>query len=210
MFEEILSKNAISTIESLGPRMKEFYLAGGTGLSLQLGHRKSNDFDFFSDKPFNTDSILSLISPDKVFFTSAGSLHCEIQGILISLLFYNAPLVHPPLTWRGIRLSRCEDIIAEKIKTISQRGARKDFIDVYAAAKMKYGIADVCGFFKQRFKGFDINIYHVLKSLTFFEDAEKEPSPVMLLSGKEWEWETIKAFFVENVELFEKELTRGN
>jgi len=206
MFEEILSENAISVIESLGTRLETFYLAGGTGLALQLGHRKSNDFDFFSNKAFNTDAMLSLISPDKVFFSSAGSLHCEIQGILISLLFYNAPLVHAPLTWRGVRLSHCEDIIAEKIKTISQRGAKKDFIDIYAAVKMKYAIPDICSFFKQRFKGFDINIYHVLKSLVFFEDAEKEPSPVMLLSGKEWEWDTIKSFFIENIELFEKEL----
>lgn len=107
MFEEILSENAISVIESLGTRLEAFYLAGGTGLALQLGHRKSNDFDFFSEKPF---------------------------------------------------------------------------------------------------KGFDINVYHVLKSLVFFEDAEKEPSPVMLLSGKEWEWDTIKSFLIENIELFEKEL----
>jgi len=206
MFEEILSENAIIVVESLGNRLKAFYLAGGTGLALQLGHRKSNDFDFFSDKPFNTDAMLALISPDKVFFTSAGSLHCELQGILISLLFYNAPLVQAPLRWRGVRLSHCEDIIAEKIKTISQRGAKKDFIDLYAAVKMKYTIPDICEFFKKRFKGFDINVYHVLKSLVFFEDAEKEPSPIMLVSGKEWEWEMVKSFFVQNIKLFEKEM----
>ncbi len=46
-----------------------FYLSGGTGLAFQLGHRKSDDLDFFSDRMFNTDAILSLISADKVFFT---------------------------------------------------------------------------------------------------------------------------------------------
>jgi hypothetical protein len=48
-----------------------------------------------------------------------------------------------------------------------------------------------------------------VKSLVFFEDAEKEPSPVMLVTGKEWEWNTIKSFFVEHIGLFEKELIRG-
>jgi len=73
MFEEILSENAISVIESLGTRLEAFYLAGGTGLALQLGHRKSNDFDFFSEKPFNTDAMLALIFPGKVFFASAAN-----------------------------------------------------------------------------------------------------------------------------------------
>ncbi|MDP2643850.1 MAG: hypothetical protein Q8P24_02825 [Desulfobacterales bacterium] len=137
MFEEVLPENAISVVESLGTRLEEFYLSGGTGFALQLGHRKSNDFVFFSPKPF-----------------------------------------------------------------------KKDFIDLYAADKMKYTIADICGFFKQRFKAFDLNVYHVLKSLVFFEDAEKEPSPEMLLSGQEWKWDTIKSFFIVNLELFEKELTQ--
>ena len=78
MFEEILSTEAIPVIESLSPHLETFYLAGGSGLALQLGHRKSDDLDFFSDSLFNTDAILSLISPDKVFFTSKGSVHCEI------------------------------------------------------------------------------------------------------------------------------------
>ena len=47
MFEEILSSEAINIIESLSPHLDTFYLAGGTGLALQLGHRKSDDLDFF-------------------------------------------------------------------------------------------------------------------------------------------------------------------
>ena len=66
MFEELLSKRAIKVIESLSPHLESFYLAGGTGLALQLGHRKSDDLDFFSDKLFNIDALLSLISVDKV------------------------------------------------------------------------------------------------------------------------------------------------
>ena len=67
------------------------------------------------------------------------------------------------------------DIGAEKIKTISQRGAKKDSIDLFAILKMKYSIVEVCDFFRRRFKESDINLYHVLKSLVFLEDAEQEP-----------------------------------
>ncbi|MFH1991648.1 MAG: nucleotidyl transferase AbiEii/AbiGii toxin family protein [Pseudomonadota bacterium] len=64
MFEEILSPAAIDIIQSTAQHIDAFYLAGGTALALQLGHRKSDDFDFFSNRMFNTDSILARISVD--------------------------------------------------------------------------------------------------------------------------------------------------
>jgi hypothetical protein len=67
--------------------LKPFYLAGGSGLAIQLEHRKSDALDFFSGRPFKTDALLSLILPDKVFFTSEGSLHWEKKGIRISFLY---------------------------------------------------------------------------------------------------------------------------
>ena len=206
MFEKILSKRVIEVVESLAPHLELFYLAGGTGLGLHLGHRKSNDLDFFSSDLFNTDAMLSLISADKVFFTALGTVHCEIKGIRISLLYYKVPLIHPALSWHGIKIAHLKDIVAEKIKAISQRGSKKDFIDLYAVLKMKYSVPEVCDFFKSRFKASDINYYHVVKSLVFFEDAEQEPSPIIILPGEDWKWENIRCFFVDNLEIFEHEL----
>ena len=57
MFEEVLPKAALNTIQILEPVLDTFYLAGGTGLALQIGHRISEDFDFFSNQPFNTDAL---------------------------------------------------------------------------------------------------------------------------------------------------------
>ena len=70
MFEKILSSETLKVVVSLISKLDTFYLAGGTGLALQLGHRKSEDLDFFTDSFFNPDALLSLISPDKVLFTS--------------------------------------------------------------------------------------------------------------------------------------------
>ena len=69
MFEEVLYPETIEVIELLRPNLETFYLAGGTGLTLQLGHRRSDDLDFFSETLFNTESFLSLVSPDKILFT---------------------------------------------------------------------------------------------------------------------------------------------
>ena len=206
MFEEILPKGTVDTVEFLSPHLDTFYLAGGTGLALQLGHRSSEDLDFFSAEQFNTDAILSVVLPDKVFYTSLGTVHCEIKGIRVSFLYYTVPLVYPPLAWRCIKVAHLNDIVAEKIKTISQRGSKKDFIDLYAVLKLRYSVSEVCGHFKKRFEESDINFHHVLKSMTFFEDAEQEPKPSIRLSGDNWKWETIKLFFLSNIPLFEQEL----
>ncbi len=204
MFEEVLPEKGLEVIDAIGPVLEDFYLAGGTGLALQLGHRKSEDLDFFSNKMFHPDALLALIPYHEKIFTELGTAHCQVKGIRVSFLYYEPRLLYPPLKWHNIKVADVRDIGAEKIKTISQRGAKKDFIDLFAILRMKHSIAEVCHFFKRRFKKSDINLYHVLKSLVFFEDAEQEPPPPMLLEGKEWDWENIKAFFLENIESFEQ------
>lgn len=207
MFKEILSEKALKTVEFLSAQIEDFYLAGGTGLALQLGHRFSDDLDFFSENQFNIDAVISAVQPDNVFYSSKGTIHCEINGIQISLLFYSVPLINPPLHWQKIKIADIKDIVAEKVKTISQRGSKKDFVDLYAVIKLKYSVAEVCDIFKKRFGGSDINFYHVIKSLSFYEDAEEEPMPKMKTPDKMWDWETIKSFFLSNIQLFEKELS---
>ncbi|RKZ24580.1 hypothetical protein DRQ20_06810, partial [bacterium] len=94
------------------------------------------------------------------------------------------------------------DIMEEKIKTLPQRGGKKDFYDVYFCFQ-RTGIEEGIKIFKKRFSGTGINYYHVLKSMVYFEDAEREPQPVLL---KHVEWEEIKKFFIKNLGEFEKHL----
>ncbi|MGB9497850.1 MAG: nucleotidyl transferase AbiEii/AbiGii toxin family protein [Dissulfuribacterales bacterium] len=151
MFEEVLSADAIKAVKSLAPRVGDFYLAGGTALALQLRHRKSDDLDFFSTRPFNTDVLLATIQATRVFFTSQGTIHCEVEGIRVSFLYYEVPLIAAPAVWRGIKVAHWRDIGAEKIKTISQRGAKKDFCDLYAIIKLRASIREVCSVFNPNY-----------------------------------------------------------
>ncbi len=205
MFEEVLSKEALEVLDQISSQLKGFYLAGGTGLALQIGHRRSYDLDFFSVQMFEVEPFIRALSPNKIFLAESGTLHFELKGITISLLFYESPLIFQPIEWKGIQLADERDIAAEKIKTISQRGAKKDFIDLYALLT-KYSVTQVCQFFKKRFSRTNINIYHVVKSLIFFEDAEGDPLPPMLVSGKQWQWPEIKKYFMTNIQVFEREL----
>jgi len=207
VFEEVLPVNAASILQRIAPHLKDFYLAGGTGLALQLGHRKSADFDFFNDHQFNIDLLISRISPDKILMSTEGTLHCESDGIKLSFLYYNPPRLFPAITWQNINLADWRDISAEKMKAISQRGSKKDFVDLYVVIKLKSTIEQVCQTFKDRFSSSTINYYHVLRSLTFFEEAEEEPAPVMVMKGVDWEWKVIKEFFLRNIQVFEKQLS---
>lgn len=206
MFENVLSEEAIKVIKKLFPMPGEFYLAGRTGLALQLGHRKSEDLDFFTTELFNTDVLLSKITPEHTLYITEGTVHCEHGGTKLSFLFYKQPLLYPTIKWHSIEIADWKDIVAEKFKTISQRGSKKDFYDLYAVLKLKLSIEEACQIFKERFSTSGLNMYHVLKSTVFFEDAEDEPAPIILVSGREWKWESVKDFFEKNISKFEKEL----
>ncbi|WP_460178039.1 nucleotidyl transferase AbiEii/AbiGii toxin family protein [Thermodesulfovibrio hydrogeniphilus] len=62
----------MEVIDQLSDKLNDFYLAGGTALALQLGHRKSLDLDFYSQRIFNADVILEKIKSDKTFLAQKG------------------------------------------------------------------------------------------------------------------------------------------
>lgn len=201
MFEEVITGEAIKVIEDIRDLLQDFYLGGGTGLALQLGHRRSFDLDFFTTKNFKTENLLVKLRPDKIHSIEKETIHCELNGIRLSFLYYDLPLVFEPFRWRNIKIAHWLDIAAEKLKTVSQRGSKKDFYDIFFAIKNS-SIEQVCSAFTKRFKDTGINRYHVLKSLVYFVDAEEEPDPQLL--KKEVNWLQIKEFFKENIKEFER------
>lgn len=206
MFESVLPEQAIGIANNLASKLDDFYLAGGTGLALQLGHRRSADLDFFSQEIFNTDILLERLSPEKIFLVREGTIHCELKKVKLSFLFYKQPLIYQPIPWRGLKIADWKDIVAEKFKAISQRGTKKDFYDLYAVLQMRLSIKEACDIFKARFASSGINMYHVLKSITFFEDAESEPSPMLIVKGEDWEWVRVTKFFEQNIKIFQEQL----
>ena len=209
MHENVLPSEALDLISRISSVAQAFYLAGGTALALQLGHRVSIALDFFSTSPFDEEVLRKNINPEQAIMVRRGTLHVIKEGVNLSFLHYEVPLCYPVLRWRKINIASWKDIIAEKLKSISQRGAKKDFFDLYAVLKLKAQVSEVCSFFLRRFEDSGINLYHVLRSVVYFEDAEEEPPPVLLMEGDEWGWERVKRFFEERVRDFEKGLMAG-
>ncbi|MBA7552078.1 hypothetical protein ES705_44632 [subsurface metagenome] len=156
-----------------------------------MGHRISEDLDFFTTEKFQPD-LLSRSLENKYEYQetmiSTGSLYCNIKGVKVSFLFYQIPLIYPVVKFGKIKVADWQDIMAEKFKVLSQRGSRKDFYDVYACFNIQnLSIAECISILKRRFAKNNINYYHILKSLVYFEDAENEPELVLL---KPVEWHT--------------------
>lgn len=53
MFDNILTENQKKILPLIKIFSPDFYLVGGTAIALQIGHRRSIDFDLFSDKDFS-------------------------------------------------------------------------------------------------------------------------------------------------------------
>lgn len=212
MFTGIFPRETIVVLKKIAPLIKKwgFYLAGGSGLALQLGHRTSEDLDLFSMTPFDSSKLLSCLQKEmpesEEVLCEANTLYIIINNVKLSFLYYAVPLVFEPLSFEGINVADWRDIIAEKFKTIAQRGGKKDFYDLFEVCySRKITIKEAVKIFKKRFQNTGINLYHVLKSLTYFEDAEVEPDPVYIKDPIP-PWETVKRFFVQNIQEFSEEM----
>ncbi len=176
----------------------KFYLAGGTGLALQIGHRLSRDLDFFSADRFEVEELISDLS-------ALGNFQLEMKakqsvtGIFnqtkLSFLGYPYSLLKKTIVIRAVRVADIADIACMKIDAISTRGAKRDFIDLFFIAQ-KAPLGLLLKSFEQKYASLRYNLMHVKKSLVYFDDAEADMMPEMLKSS---DWATIKAFFQEEI-----------
>lgn len=195
MFEKSISEKTKLVLEKIGKMsLKEkFYLAGGTALALQLGHRESIDLDWFSQADFFNRGVKEqLASAGKLEIASEedGTVNASLEGVKVSFLRYPYKLIFPLINLGEIKFADERDIAAMKIDAMSSRGSKKDFIDLYFLLK-KYSLDELLGFFEKKYQGINYNKLHILKSLVYFNDAEDEPMPIMI---KKISWEEVKEF----------------
>ncbi len=171
--------------------LSSFYLSGGTALSLQLGHRESEDLDFFSQQPFKPELIeQQLLEFGSLSETelSDGTLNTYLNGVKLQFLLYPYRLIKPSVAWEGIHLSSVIDIACTKLQTVGMRESRKDFIDIYFLLT-QMSLETLLKFTKEKYAESDYSETHILKSLVYFDDAESQPMPRM---HQDVSWEQIK------------------
>ena len=180
------TQNAFHLVSRL-PFIQRFYLAGGTGLALHLGHRFSIDLDLFSPFPDSVGpkerAILREALDDPsldITYDTDMTFVANWHGVGISffrLAIY--PLVKPLLILDNLPVADLAEIGAMKLAAIIDRGTRKDMVDLYfilqhvpleelfQVAAVKYA----------KVRTFAIS---ATRALAYFEDAEALPMPQML------------------------------
>lgn len=159
--------------------LKDFNLAGGTALALQIGHRTSTDLDFFG----KTDTDLSLIKTEisagydyKIVQDTKNILIGFINGIKVDFVRYKYELLAPLVIEDNIRLLSVKDIACMKLAAITGRGKKRDFFDLFFILK-QFSLSELLEMYETKY--YDGSLQLVLKSITYFEDAEGDEDPFM-------------------------------
>jgi len=162
--------------------LKDFWLAGGTALALQAGHRTSDDMDLFTQQDFDTNQLLEYLESNyhfKLEYSSRNTLRGVIGNSNLDLIAHKYPLSGNCITVEGIRLLSIEDIAAMKLNAIAGDGTRaKDFIDIYFILK-QFTLSRILDFYSTKYT--KRNRFHVLKSLSYFDDIDETVWPKMIL-----------------------------
>ena len=164
-------------------------------MALQLQHRLSFDLDFFSTEKFDQKIInenLRTLGGYKLDRLAEDTLLGMINGTKISFFTYKYPPIGKIVNYEGIKLASLEDIAAMKIDAIAGRGTKRDFVDLYFICQ-QYSLGKCLEFYLAKYPGLSENTFHVLRSLSYFEEAENPGQELTML--KPVAWEKVKMYF---------------
>lgn len=178
-------------------------LAGGTALALHVGHRVSVDFDFFTNHEVDPAAVVLAMQATsvevRVLKLEPGTAVMTANGVKVSLFQYPYPFAEPTERFSGATVAGTVDIAGMKLIAIMQRGARRDFVDLYTVLKTT-PFRVIAHNAIQRFGPTLIEPVIIGKALAWFADADAQPDPAYL--GKPLQWSAIKRFFRSSVSQF--------
>jgi len=201
MFYDILDKKRIDIISLFELFKNDFYLAGGTALALQLGHRDSIDFDFFSEKDFDTkdlfEELKKILKNHKIqkVQNEKNTLTIIIdENIKLSFFTYKYPLLNPLIFEKYMRIASVEDIACMKLSAIVSRSTEKDYVDLYFILQDNK-FAKLLELAQRKFPSLDTNL--IIKSLIYFDDLVEEA--IIFKNNRDVSLDKIKVFLLEIV-----------
>ena len=141
MHYEALKQETKMVWDKCGFLRSDFYLAGGTALALQIGHRISVDLDFFSPNPIKKTLLATVekkFGPVSVLVNTKNELTVIAVGVKITFLYYPFILKYPTVETGIVPLSSVADIASMKAYTIGRRRSFKDYVDIYFILSREY------------------------------------------------------------------------
>ncbi len=208
--KECFPENGWKVLRSLSKVLKKYHcaLAGGTALALTIGHRKSENLDFYTDTYFSPESLIADIRktgrPFNIISEEDAYLFAEVDGIRFSLLEYDYPFVEEFSYIEDVQIAGVLDIATMKLMAISQNGTKGDFVDLYFVLN-NVPFADIAGHMVKRFGSDIIASIDIGSALTNFSAADFNPEP-RYTKGHKVSWDEVKGFLKENSGRFASDL----
>lgn len=182
---------------------EHFYLAGGSGVAAHLRHRRSIDLDLFSRRPDADLSRLGaelaeLLEDTQVVSATDVTLTIRAGKLAIDIVRYPYAVLEQPVPGpSGFPLAGLLDLAAMKLAAVAKRGIRRDFWDLHQiATASKVGLHEALDAYVNKFGVREADLYPVIRSLTYFDDAEAERAMPRGLTKSHWT--RIKKYFLEN------------
>ena len=189
-------RQALALLRGL-PFLGGFYLAGGTALALQLGHRISTDLDWFSTScrllTPEREGIRSALAGGGAFEVASeqdGMMFTQLTGADVSFIYQPHPLLEPAVEYEGVQLASPTDIGLMKLAAINARGTRRDFIDVYCLREV-VSLGRLLELAPVKYADRPSFLSIAARALAYFEDAEQQPMPRLLVPVR---WGEVRAY----------------
>ena len=188
-------------------RAGEFYLAGGNGLALRLGHRKSRDFDWFTPHRFSPGELVvklkTLSLKPSSFSTKSGAhtVRASYGDLETSFIYYGQSKASPELVSVAkaeIFLADVAQLAAMKAAAVHDRGLRRDFIDIHTICQQPGW--SVGRFIEHAARRLPLSPEQVARALTYFADAVDD-----MPEGFKTPWKKVQKDLTDGVRAWEKE-----
>lgn len=180
------------------PLLAATRLVGGTALSLQIGHRESEDLDLFSTQPLEMMLVQSLLIEKYGFIPSViaeNTLIGFVCGVKIDVIYHPFPWLEEAIMENGCRFAAKADIAAMKMHAIINSGKRpKDFVDI-AFLSMHYSYNEIKHLLLKRYPAYDPIMAD--KAVIYFGDIDELLVPEVKMVGYVYDFERIKARVVK-------------
>ena len=199
MYLDILDKNQQELLPLIKQFSKNYYLVGGTAIALQIGHRRSIDFDLFTAKTVNKLRIKRTFQPDwtiqSVIWEDFTQLHLMVHDV--KMTFYAYPFtIKAKVDFNDIiKLPTLLDLAAMKALALGGRAKWKDYVDLYFLLKNYCALKEVSAKAQEIFEGsFNPKLFR--EQLTYYKDLDYSEE-VEYMQGFEVSDEEIKTFLTE-------------
>ena len=205
MYLKCLTPAARNVLKVIAPVVDEkgFVLAGGTAIALRLGHRLSEDYDFFTIRSFGPDrlhqAIIRLDLETTVLQEEPGTLTLLADGVKVSFFHYPYAFLEDMSKLYGVKVAGLIDLASMKLMALMQRGAKRDYVDLYWILR-DIPFSKIAENMVKRYGSNRVNPLVVGKALVFFQDADADPDPEYL--GNHIAWSKIKKYLADHVQQF--------